>query len=125
MPRRCPIPKKDALKAQLADRLRLPEADILTRIEVAKQFGRHLKTISNGGSQWPGFYLANLGRNGWALYRRDWVDGFDQGARVPEGPQPWPPAPTSRESMDALLDYLKITDADYRAELHGTPSSEP
>ncbi len=119
MPRRRPMPKKDALKAELADRLRLPQADILTRAEVATQFGRHLKTISNGGRQWPGFYLANLGRNGWALYRRDWVDGFVQGAKVPEGPQPWPPAPTSRDNINAMLDHLKIMDPERRAELHG------
>ena len=134
MPRAKMPLKRDLLKQELADAIGENVADILTRPEVARDWGdelnyRNEKSLSNAGNAAPCFYLAPLGRNGWALYsRRDlrlWV--HDPNARwtmenlKEKGrPYPWPPVPPgnpkpslpTKSDAEAGLDNL-TDDKDY------------
>ena len=75
MPRAKAPLKSALLKQALADCLKAPVTDILTRPQVVDEFGEQLgytneKSLSNAGLKAPCFYLAPLGRNGLALYSR-------------------------------------------------------
>jgi hypothetical protein len=126
MPRAKAPLKSTLLKKALADSLKVPVADILTRPQVVDEFGKELgytneKSLSNAGLKAPCFYLAPLGQNGLALYsraeltkwlcepkaRRDMENLKELGR-----PYPWPnpplaaqaPPPTDSEAfLDALV----------------------
>ena len=141
MPRAKTAPRRDVLKQDLADALGVNVADILTRAEVVSQWGKELgytneKSLSNADDLLvPCFYLAPLGRNGWALYSRHdlwlWVhDKAAQQAMEKLGkkgrPHPWPTVapgilqPSQPTKSDAEVGLANITDdKDYMDKVLG------
>jgi hypothetical protein len=129
MPRAKAPLKRNLLKQELADMLGVDVADILTRPQVVSELGEELgytneKSLSNADDLLvPCFYLAPLGRNGWALYsRRDlWFWVHDKAVRQTmenlggKGrPYPWPtpapgtlrPRPAAKSGQEVALDLL-------------------
>ena len=126
MPRAKTPLKSDLLRMELADRLAVPVADILTRDQAAKLLGKHPKTLSNDGLKAPCFYKGDLGRNGVALYVREqlsqWrddpvkrreMDKLGKGGR----PLAWPPPPKNTAG-ERFLDDLKVK-PEYKKEVLG------
>lgn len=131
MPRAKAPLKRELLRAELAERLGLDVADILTRPEVIAEYGQKLgytneKSLSNAGNSAPCFYKAEFGRHGLALYSRpelrDWLDGGDARRKmeilVEAGrPHPWPQAhvvkpvnPVTEEFLNLLTDDQEYKD---------------
>lgn len=131
MPRAKAPLKRDLLKQDLADTLGVNAADILTRAEVIRDWSEELgytneKSLSNADDLLvPCFYLAPLGRNGWALYSRQdlWLWVHDKAARQAMEklgkngrPYPWPtvapssPQPPRPTKSDAEVGLGNITD---------------
>lgn len=124
--------KRDLLKQELADKLRVDVADILERDEAAEALGyKNEKTLSNQKESAPCFYRADLGTHGLALYLRGdlikWRDDPDYRREMDklgkEGrPYPWPETqiaaavanPTTKAFLDELTD-----DEDYKGGVLG------
>lgn len=124
--------KRDLLKQELADKLRVDVADILERGAAATVLGKNEKSLSNQKGTWPPcFYLAVIGRNGLSLYSRHdlirWRDDPDYRREMDKlgkdgRPYPWPETqiaaavanPTTKAFLDELTD-----DEDYKGGVLG------
>ena len=111
MPRKR-ISKQDQARRELAQRLRLPLADILDREEAAHFLGfKRVTSLSNLRANGPGFYVPPGVR--YVLYRRDWLEHYaNRKAGTAYGPQSWPPPLFSGKHANAemLLDQLAPDD---------------
>ena len=93
-------------KSELARRLGIAEADLISRREAAELLGLDEGTLRTGAADHIGFFRQSEAKSARAIYAKPWVEDYKRWrqegrkTRFPDhhrfGPQPWPDEPQPR-----------------------------